>query len=641
MYKFILFKIVFESVQGTNSGYIALDDVYIDDSGPCKPIGSCDFEQSSCNWIPLESKFNFLRVSPQQLQTIEPLILQTNLNVDITTNTKYGHFIWIGSDYYSDIPNNSAIKLMSETFFRSDFTSGGCMELALYLNGKGDDTVNIIQKVYAIDQPLLRWTITGDQGDKWKFFNIPLLPVGDNFEILIEVIINNQSRTTNVAIDDVIVTRTPCHSQTTTTTTTPVICNAESFVCPSNGQCIPKEKVCDFINDCPDGSDEINCGTCNFESSTCGWKDANDDKNGVEWIRRTGPSTNPFGPQIDHSIQSANGSYLLTVRKSIPAYLLGVLIGPTLGPMSEYCTISLWVHMGMTDLAQLKPSLDIFVSNSASMDSDYKYIGVINGPLGKDWKKFSFKIGSRPAGYLIDIYGFPMYSNQFQEFTDIGIDDVKFENCAVLIPGPDSFLCGDGSFVSKDKVCNFIQDCATGLDELNCGDCDFETSSCAWIDDSDGDLVWERGQAGSASVTGPPVDHTLGNPNGWYIFVAANKGDIFDFADLVVDKDLGPSNPSCEIEFYYHMSGQTNDLILYLAINYDVIPSYTKLAEYIGDAGNKWNKGLVVLGRISKSFRLLFAAERFWTESYNDVAVDDIKLINCEFPPGTPNKNTI
>ena len=557
-----------------------------------------------------------------------------NLNVDITTNSKYGHFIWIGSSYYVNIPDMNRITLLSETFISSDFVSGGCMKMALYLNGNSDDTVSVIQKIQNIDQPILKWSVTGNQGDYWKFVNIPLQLASDNFDIFIEAIINKQSFSTNVAIDDVTVSKFNCFPTEVSTTSTQSPCTAQSYVCPSNGQCINPEKVCNFINDCPDASDEVNCGTCDFEKSTCGWRD---DNYGVNWVRQTGPSSNPFGPQIDHTLLNAFGSYLLTVRNEESTEFKAVLIGPTLGPMSQYCTLSFWIHMGGTDLNQLKPILDIFVSNAVNFDEDYEYIGEVVGPLGKDWKQYNILLRARPAGYLVDMYAFTMYSSELNEFTDVGMDDVVFKNCGVLNPDPSTtFSCGDGSYVSKDKVCNFIQDCENGLDEAVCGDCDFEKNTCAWFDDSPGDLVWERGQAGLVSANGPPVDHTLGNPNGWYMYVAAIKGELFDFADLVIDKNIGPSSPSCEFEFYYHMLGQTDDLSVFIVTDYLNLPQYTRILDYIGDAGNNWNRALVVLGSISKPFRVMISAERFWNEALNDIAIDDVKLINCQFPAERP-----
>ena len=37
-------------------------------------------------------------------------------------------------------------------------------------------------------------------------------------------------------------------------------CTGGNFQCPSNLRCIPRSKVCNTENDCPDGADEQNCG---------------------------------------------------------------------------------------------------------------------------------------------------------------------------------------------------------------------------------------------------------------------------------------------------------------------------------------------------------------------------------------------
>lgn len=62
--------------------------------------------------------------------------------------------------------------------------------------------------------------------------------------------------------------------------------------------------------------------------------------------------------------------------------------------------------------------------------------------------------------------------------------------------GSDPFIClSPGSSgpitVDADLVCNFVEDCYDGSDELFCGDCKFENNTgCGWYDTSLGQYKW-------------------------------------------------------------------------------------------------------------------------------------------------------
>ncbi|KFM71818.1 Apical endosomal glycoprotein, partial [Stegodyphus mimosarum] len=48
------------------------------------------------------------------------------------------------------------------------------------------------------------------------------------------------------------------------------ICKYSEFTCASKNQCIPRSQICDFKEDCTDGSDEHFCGQCDFHEDMCG-----------------------------------------------------------------------------------------------------------------------------------------------------------------------------------------------------------------------------------------------------------------------------------------------------------------------------------------------------------------------------------
>ena len=74
--------------------------------------------------------------------------------------------------------------------------------------------------------------------------------------------------------------------------------------------CIPNEKVCNFVNDCDDKSDEAECGTCDFENGMCGFYDKS--YGDIKWDLRKAPSFLISGPKVDHTTNSTNGHYMVT-----------------------------------------------------------------------------------------------------------------------------------------------------------------------------------------------------------------------------------------------------------------------------------------------------------------------------------------
>jgi hypothetical protein len=63
----------------------------------------------------------------------------------------------------------------------------------------------------------------------------------------------------------------------------------------------------------------------------------------------------------------------------------------------------------------------------------------------------------------------------------------------------------------------------------------------------------------------------------------------------------------------------------------------TELFSLSGDQGDSWFKVRIPLGRITETFTISFDANRFYNEADYDLAIDDIKLINCQFPQPRPS----
>ena len=78
--------------------------------------------------------------------------------------------------------------------------------------------------------------------------------------------------------------------------------------------------------------------------------------------------------------------------------------------------------------------------------------------------------------------------------------------------------CGDGKCIDYTKVCNFVQDCADGYDELYCtSKCDFEDNTmCSWYNSYSlhNNMVWKLHRGAAFGGGGPSTDHTKGTDKG-------------------------------------------------------------------------------------------------------------------------------
>ena len=215
-------------------------------------------------------------------------------------------------------------------------------------------------------------------------------------------------------------------------------------------------------------------------------------------------------------------------------------------------------------------------------------------------------------------------------------DDFQLLNgpCPAL-PSNCSFRCdttaGASQCIATSQICDFNNDCLDGTDENNCGyNCNFDQSQCNYTDPSAGAYKWRRQRAGaviSGGNSGPAFDHTTASPSGYYMIVLTNNGSIDERAHLL-SPVLQQSSSTCELSFYYHMSGLNVGRLEVLLIEGI---ERSRLWSIDGTQGDRWHRALVRVGRYYRPFQIAFEARKTAT-TLADITIDDVEWIGCNLP---------
>ncbi|GIX75942.1 MAM and LDL-receptor class A domain-containing protein 2 [Caerostris extrusa] len=384
-----------------------------------------------------------------------------------------------------------------------------------------------------------------------------------------------------------------------------------------NGQplCIPKTKVCDFIFDCSDKSDERNCGPCTFEKDFCGWQ--NQSPGGFAWMFKNASDLNGYGPKMDHK-NSTTGSYAYVSEVLGYSNRPAVLASPTLPPISSHCVMAFF---GLyTDPGKF------YVDSKSNNFWDYTTLWTIPEDIEKGWNLFEIKL--RAWSYHGTVVRFntdcnfddDSSGNGFCFWTQSSITGVaKWKRGKGTternFTGPTSdHTTGHGYYLYYDNtksgtfstaylssptlpmnspegscfsfwyhmygqhVGTFAVDrlyhkvsASSGwgtenniaIDDFKMIDgpcprtayCDFETNFCGWNSTFEGLAGWNRTQgSGNWSVEKPSVDHTTNTEFGYFIYMPyQRRGDL-----ARLESPLYKNYGDMCVKFWYNMFG--NDI---------------------------------------------------------------------------------
>lgn len=290
---------------------------------------TCNFQAGFCGWTNIhDDDFDWaIKNGPASTADTGPYR-------DHTVGTYAGNYAYADSSRRNF---NDKARLASKPIAATTAASNCRIRLFYNMYGRYVRYLRIRTRTSIGGAYTTRLTKYFNQGPSWFRASVPIVS-SQPFQIIIEATVSS-SFTSDIAIDDISLTpgcqpytgnfpvsatSTPATTNTPTPTRrAPNTCSSSQFGCYSNGACINKNLVCDFVANCADGSDEWSCpSSCDFEKNMCGMT--------------VTPSTNPQytfkwqyalahdagekqSIRFDHTSRSRNGHYVFYGGKIAPA----------------------------------------------------------------------------------------------------------------------------------------------------------------------------------------------------------------------------------------------------------------------------------------------------------------------------------
>eukprot|EP00118_Oscarella_pearsei_P003168 m.13253 g.13253 ORF g.13253 m.13253 type:complete len:3799 (+) comp24600_c0_seq1:127-11523(+) len=598
-------RFVFTS-KGGYRGYVALDDVALNECGSVKPTilpstaaihypfpsGSCGFESDLCHYYNLKSNgVDWVRRAGATPS------FGTGPIVDHTLGTSAGYYVYIES---SGLASNSTAVLESPVYKATNAMCG--LRFAYHLYGANIGKLELFLQDFSGHGPgKSLWKKQGNQGNGWHH-GLAFVGAFTSLHQFAFRATHSSGFQGDIAIDDV------GFSLCDPGYVAPA-CVSNEFKCTS-GQCVSNDVVCDNEADCNDNSDESSsvckkykaAYLCDFSSSMCDF--ANDDADDFDWISGDGDTVSyGTGPGFDHTTDSENGRYLY-IEASYPRIQgeEALVTSPVFHPAAanSKCTIRMFYHMHgqhIGSLAVLMRTADAAYSKFGA----WKQMWSMSGTQGNKWLRLELQPIS--GMYQVGIRG--TIGNGFAG--DIAVDDFSLtKDCGDVVHRPTQAA-------QKPSSCNFEQD------------------FCGYKNAFLNDIDWASHAGFTASSgTGPNYDHTFQNSSGHYIYMETSTGELGYNATLV--SPLYSVDSSQCMFFYYNMYGSdVGNLTVFIL---SASGKKSVVLSVVGNQGSFWQQGKVKL-QTGSNYRIVFEGMR-GNGFHGDIAIDDISFGSCSGTSAPP-----
>ena len=512
-------------------------------------------------------------------------------------------------------------------------------------------------------------------GNYWSRAELPnnIFPSGENpYEVIIKATVGEEERS-NIAIDDLVFHKdcelngsplptAPTSPATGTTASTPSnSCNDDEMYCQDGDTCIPIEKRCNFVEDCPSGdvSDEKDCvaQNCTFEGGDlCGWRissNSHDEFFGERkgevlftWeitrgIDREGADDTLYKPLVDHT-DGKNTSYYAYTHSARGQYedSSRLFTSIPLGETATTCRLSFWFYLTGPETG----SLNILLEDENGQITE---IYSLDGDQGEKW--------IREQVLISRVYRNRVILEAKRGTSDIGglsVDDLSFKDCEPPSPPPSGEFCGQlrefecdagGECLNDHLICDFSSDCPDASDEspsvcsLYDTRCDFEAGLICddFVQETDDTLDWTVVRTlESTSYDGPSHDHSTMTSEGHFMELAP----LLDVDGLQEGRlrtgVLRGEMTDCQFRMWYYLTGEpSGNITIYKRRNY-LSDGLTALKTIAEPEGHIWLRMEVELHEENLENYQVVIEGVVESGKSGTLGVDDISLsMDCSLAP--------
>lgn len=362
----------------------------------------------------------------------------------------------------------------------------------------------------------------------------------------------------------------------------------------------------------------------------------------------TGPidDTTWPGPVYDHTTNQKSGSYLyLTAYRSAGLFTglrSSVISGPkAVVPDVNYC-LTFWYQMTSTDLG-LTVSVHRFSATMHEQSRIVPLTTIAPQHAVTRWTAISISLNHSVLAGSREIQ--VQFEGQIVEARSIGviaIDDIVVDERAICRPIDDEhFICENGVRINQTQVCDFIADCPSGLDEVDCGGCNFENGDRGgWTNAAKASyrspfVLAQAANESQANPNAPKVDAD-GKATGHYMILYSS---IAKYAGQLLLDGGQPAQrpkqaaPSCVMQFEYYLSkfGELNDIITVgMGTFVGDMNTFFRLVPEENRKLGVWRKARAYIGEMWQPF---FVDIRSTLRGVGGVfAIDNIQFLKCAQP---------